>query len=544
MLLFVLLFVALSQAAAAASKEAPKEVPKEEAKQAPESIKDLQFEMFTLNNEFYGSFIDHEDTVFVKYYAPWCGHCKALKPIYEQLAKEMHNKLKFAEVNCEDSKEICEKEEVQGFPTLILFRKGRAKKVYGGERNLEAMKNWLESAAMPPVKESNKEEIEELKKKDLPFLVVRSEADDPIRKRLEDIVDEMDYMHFYALNSDIDNFEIEVFNGDTKESFVYEAQTNATFEEKKFMNWANIKTFPLFHQVNMPLFKRIESMDVYALWYFYQTSIPKVHEEMFRKLAKKYEGSFVFFSFNKVISEDQVKSLHHTGNVYPAISIIHKNKRNIYAMNEETEITEESVTKYLEDVLSGNEKPTYHKSKPIPEEKQKEIYKLTGNNFDEFIATKGVDKLVIFCVERVEVCKYFLSTPLKRVSKRLSTVPSFKVAWIDASTDDVGPEWNLNIVPKLYLVSEKDGETKTLEMTDMPSEENTMKFLHENALYKFEMPAPLPEEKKEEKKEEKEESDTEEEEDDEEEEDVDEDEDAVNDEEVHTEEKKEEKTEL
>ncbi|BFU20886.1 thioredoxin, putative [Entamoeba histolytica HM-1:IMSS-B] len=456
------------------------------------------FEIFTLNNNFYGNFIDHEDMVFVKYYAPWCGHCKALKPVYENLAKELYNKLKFAEVNCEESKEICEKEGIEGYPTLILFRKGRSKKVYGGERNVEAMKKFLENESLPPIIESTKEAIEELKKKENSFVIIKSEADDQIRNKLVELVDELDYLHFYALNTEMDNFELSVYNGDSKELFTYEITTLDKFNGTEFIDWANSKTFPLFHQVNMPLFRRIENLPVYTLWYFYQGTIPKVHEDLFRGLAKKYNGKFIFFSFNKVISEDQVKHMHHTGNVYPVISVIHTNKRNMYVMDEEATIDEETINKYIESILNGTAQLYYQLSDPIKPEDQKDVFKLTGHNFNEFVTTKGKDSLIIFCVERADMCKYFLTTPLAKVAKRMQGIDTFQMAWIDASTDDVSPEWNLNIIPKIYLVSEKNGETKKVEMNEMPSEENTMKFIMENALFKFEMPAPLPEEKKEE----------------------------------------------
>ena len=95
-----------------------------------------------------------------------------------------------------------------------------------------------------------------------------------------------------------------------------------------------------------------------------------------------------------------------------------------------------------------------------------------------------------------------MSTPLKNVNERMKGIESFKMAWIDASTDDVSDEYNLDNIPKLYLMSNVNGVHTKVEMTIIPSEENTMKFIHDNAQFKFDMPAELvkEEDKKDDKK--------------------------------------------
>ena len=60
---------------------------------------------------------------FVKFYAPWCGHCTKLAPTWEMLSEKSANNLHVGMVDCsvEDDKPLCGKYGVKGYPTLIYF---------------------------------------------------------------------------------------------------------------------------------------------------------------------------------------------------------------------------------------------------------------------------------------------------------------------------------------------------------------------------------------------------------------------------------------
>ena len=68
--------------------------------------------------------------VLVDYWAEWCGPCKAIAPVLEELAKEYSGKLKIAKVDVDSNTEIPKKYNIRGIPTLMLFKNG----------NMEAMK--------------------------------------------------------------------------------------------------------------------------------------------------------------------------------------------------------------------------------------------------------------------------------------------------------------------------------------------------------------------------------------------------------------------
>ena len=62
--------------------------------------------------------------VLVDFYAPWCGPCKMLAPLLEQLAGEFDGRVKFAKLNVDDAPELAGHYDITGVPTLMLFRGG------------------------------------------------------------------------------------------------------------------------------------------------------------------------------------------------------------------------------------------------------------------------------------------------------------------------------------------------------------------------------------------------------------------------------------
>jgi len=87
------------------------------------------------------------DYTFVKFYAPWCGHCKRLAPTWDQLAVKMVSNpiVKIAKVDCagDENRPLCSQQGVSGFPTVILYHEGLKLKEYEGNRSLDDMANFI-----------------------------------------------------------------------------------------------------------------------------------------------------------------------------------------------------------------------------------------------------------------------------------------------------------------------------------------------------------------------------------------------------------------
>jgi thioredoxin 1 len=100
-------------------------------------IKDNEFEAEVLNSKL---------PVIIDFWAEWCGPCRMLAPILDQLSEEMEGKVKIVKMNIDENPETPSKFGVRGIPTMLLFKEGKQIATKVGVQPKNVLQEWINSS--------------------------------------------------------------------------------------------------------------------------------------------------------------------------------------------------------------------------------------------------------------------------------------------------------------------------------------------------------------------------------------------------------------
>lgn len=96
------------------------------------------------DSSFQQDVLQSDTPVFVDFWAPWCGPCKMVGPIVDELRKEYEGKLKVLKLNVDDNPQTASQFSVMSIPTMMIFKGGQPVKSIVGAQPKESLKREIE----------------------------------------------------------------------------------------------------------------------------------------------------------------------------------------------------------------------------------------------------------------------------------------------------------------------------------------------------------------------------------------------------------------
>ncbi len=88
--------------------------------------------------------LESNEPVLIDFYATWCGPCKMMSPIVEEIAKELEGKIKVFKVDTDEEQDLAIKYGIMSIPTFMVFKNGKVEKTAVGMRDKEELINMCD----------------------------------------------------------------------------------------------------------------------------------------------------------------------------------------------------------------------------------------------------------------------------------------------------------------------------------------------------------------------------------------------------------------
>lgn len=404
----------------------------------------------------------HENTL-VMFYAPWCGHCKQLKPEYALAAELLRGSdppITLAKVDCtEAGKETCNKYSVSGYPTLKIFEKGTFSSDYDGPRQANGIVKYMKAKVGPASKELTGEDcLKSVLNTNEVVVVGYFEKDDSplsaafhaVSKKLKEKVQ---FAHTSAkvllekegYKNNIVLYRPKILHNKFEpNSIVHEGGDTVTdvhdFITKNYFGIAGIRT-----RENAADFKSPLVVSYYNVDY---TKNPK-GTNYWRNRIIKVAKDFPSFNFAVSSKDDFQHELNEFGVDYvqgdkPVVLVRDADNRK-FILKEDFSM--ETFEKFLKDLEAGKLEP-YLKSEPIPDDNSGNVKVAVAKNFEEVVTNNGKDTLIEFYAPWCGHCKK-LAPVFDELGEKLAD-EDVEIVKFDATANDVPAPYEVRGFPTLF----------------------------------------------------------------------------------------------
>ncbi|XP_015231328.1 protein disulfide-isomerase [Cyprinodon tularosa] len=389
--------------------------------------------------------------ILVEFYAPWCGHCKALAPEYAKAAgmlKAEGSEIRLGKVDATEESELAQEYGVRGYPTIKFFKGGEkgSPKEYSAGRQAEDIVNWLKKRTGPAVSTLTEVTAAESLIADNEVAVIGffKDAQSADAKVLEKAAEAIDDIPFAMTSSDDIYSKFEV-SKDGIILFKKFDEGRNTFDgeltKEKLLAFVRANQLPLVIEFTEQTAPKIFGGDIKShILMFLPKASSGFQEKMdhFKKAAEGFKGQILFIFIDSEIDDNQ-RILEFFGlkkEDCPAIRLITLEDEMTKYKPESSEITAESITQFCTQFTEGKLK-AHLMSQDIPEDWDKTPVKvLVGKNFEEVAFNPSKNVFVEFYAPWCGHCKQ-LAPIWEQLGEKYKDSPDTIVAKMDSTANEI-----------------------------------------------------------------------------------------------------------
>ncbi|KFY49675.1 hypothetical protein V496_09872 [Pseudogymnoascus sp. VKM F-4515 (FW-2607)] len=461
-----------------------------------------------LKADTFPAFIAENPLVLAEFFAPWCGHCKALAPEYEEAATSLKEKdIKLVKVDCTEEADLCQSYGVEGYPTLKVFRGPESVAPYSGPRKADAIASYMIKQSLPAVSALDADTLEEFKTADKVVVVAYVDTEDKASADIFTAIAEAQRDSFlFGTTADAALAKAEGVTAPAVVVYKKFDEGKNTYTEK-FVS-EDIDTFiktsstPLVGEVGPETYAGYMAANIPLAYIFAETAEERTElSELLKPLAEQYKGVVNFATIDAKSFGAHAGNLNLKADSFPAFAIQEVVKNQKFPFDQEKKITLAEITTFVKSFVDGSLEPSI-KSEPIPET-QEGVTVVVALNYDEVVINNEKDVLLEFYAPWCGHCKS-LAPKYDELAALYAAdadvADKVTIAKVDATANDVPDEIQGFPTIKLFPAGSKDAP---ITYSGARTLEDLVKFVAENGKYKASVvvPEPVVEEVKEEAKE-------------------------------------------
>jgi len=442
-----------------------------------------------LKTDNFKSFIEENDLVLAEFFAPWCGHCKALAPEYETAATTLKEKdIALVKVDCTEEQDLCQEYGVEGYPTLKVFRGLENVSPYGGQRKADSLISYMTKQSLPAVSEVTKDTLEEFKTADKVVLVGYFAADDKAsNETFTSVANGLRDNYLFGATNDAALAKAEGVKqpglvlyksfDDGKDVFAEK------FDADAIRKFAKVAATPLIGEVGPETYADYMAAGLPLAYIFAETQ--EERDELAKELkplALKHKGKVNFATIDAKAFGQHAGNLNLKLDTWPAFAIQATEKNEKFPYDQEAKITEKEIGKFVDQYLAGKLEPSI-KSEPIPEKNDGPVTTIVAHNYKDVVLDNDKDVLVEFYAPWCGHCKAL--APKYEELGQLYQTPEFSklvtIAKVDATANDVPDEIQGFPTIKLFAAGKKDAP---VDYSGSRTIEDLIEFIKDNGSHK------------------------------------------------------------